>query len=322
MKPLFQIATLSVIVLSSCSSDKQPVIEGKVKREIISLAPKYAGRIDKIYVHEGDMVKTGDTLAFINIPEVEAKKLQAEGALHAASWQYEMAVHGATAEQKEQVTAMYKAAKDQFEFAEKSLSRIRSLYNDSLVAPQAYDEALTKFLMAQAQYEGASAKRQEVMGGLRDEQVQMAMGQKKQAEGAVQEASVVLSERYIIAPRSMTIETISLSEGELALPGYNLFVGYDSQNTWFRFTVTEAHIANFEQGKTYKIALPFENNRTIGAKLVSVNELAKYGNRSSSYPNHEPGEAVYELKLVPEDAADAANLFTNYSVNLTIQKQQ
>ncbi len=319
MKQIYSTILAIALVLSGCTQPQEIKFEGRVKRETISLAPKYAGRIEHIGVQEGDKVQPGDTLALLNIPEVEAKIQQAEGAVHAATWQYKMAVHGATPEQKDQVSAMFNAAKEQFEFAEKSLVRVRNMYNDSLVAPQAYDEALTKYQMAQLQYEAALAKRQEVMGGLRDEQVQMALGQKQQAEGALHEAGIVFSERFIIAPKEMTVETIALHEGELALPGYNIFVGYDAQSTWFRFTINEAHIAKFEQGKTYDIALPFESNRVIKAKLVSVNELAKYGNRSSSYPNYEPGQAVYEIKLLPLNSDEAASLFTNYTVHLTIQ---
>ncbi len=319
MKYTLYIISVIALLLSGCNHPQETIFEGRVKRETISVAPKYAGRIEHLGVQEGDIVQLGDTLAILNIPEVEAKKQQAEGAVHAATWQYQMAVHGATPEQKNQVSAMFNAAKEQFEFAEKSLERVRNMYNDSLVAPQAYDEALTKYLMAQSQYEGALAKREEVMGGLRDEQVQMALGQKQQAEGALKEAKVVFSERFLIAPKEITIETISLHEGELALPGYNIFVGYDAQSTWFRFTVNEAHIAKFKQGKTYEITLPFESNRVIKATLVSVNELAKYGNRSSSYPNYEPGQAVYELKLQPLNPDEASHLFTNYTVNLTIQ---
>lgn len=319
MKQTLYIIFVIALLLGGCKQPQEIIFEGKVKRETISIAPKYAGRMEHIGVQEGDKVQAGDTLALLNIPEVEAKKQQAEGAVHAATWQYKMAVHGATPEQKDQVSAMFNAAKEQYEFAEKSLVRVRNMYNDSLVAPQAYDEALTKYQMAQSQYEAALAKRQEVMGGLRDEQVQMALGQQQQAEGALKEAKVVFSERFIIAPKEMTIETIALREGELALPGYNIFVGYDAQSTWFRFTINEEYISKFEQGKIYDITLPFESNRVIKTKFVSVNELAKYGNRSSSYPNYEPGQAVYELKLLPVNRDEAAHLFTNYTVNLTIQ---
>ncbi|MFT3737622.1 MAG: biotin/lipoyl-binding protein [Breznakibacter sp.] len=309
------IAIAAIAFLASCNHRAEQTFDGKVKRETISLAPKYAGRITKILIKEGDVANQGDTLAILDIPEVEAKKQQAEGALQAATWQYNMAAKGATKEQKEQVEAAYQAAQEQYVLAEKSLARVRNLYNDSLVSPQAYDEVLTKFQLARAQYDAAQAKRQEVLGGVRHEQIQMALGQKHQAEGAVQEASVVMAERFVIAPKQMSIETIALHEGELALPGYNLIIGYDPTTTWFRFTVGESVVNQFKKGETYTVVSTF-GNLTIQAKLTAVNELARYGTRTSSYPNHQPSETVYELKLVPINAAEVGDLFTNFSVEL------
>jgi HlyD family secretion protein len=50
----------------------------------------------------------------------------------------------------------------------------------------------------------------------------MARGQKERAIGALQEAETADQERYIVAPQDMSIETITLNLGELAL-GYTLF---------------------------------------------------------------------------------------------------
>jgi HlyD family secretion protein len=314
------LAFLSLLATSACKQQRNEYFEGKVKRETISLAPKYAGRIIEIRVNESDEVNAGDTLAVLDIPEVNAKMQQAKGALFSATGQYEMALHGATKEQKDQVMAMYKAAKDQYDFAKKSLERVQSLFNDSLVAPQAYDEASTRYNMALAQYQAALAKRQEVEEGTREEQIRMALGQKKQAEGAVNEAEVVLSERFIVAPKQMTIETIALKEGELALPGYNIFVGYEPQSTWFRFTISESLIGKFKRGETYKVELPFGDKETFNCKLIAVNELSKYGNRTTAYPAYELGEAVYELKFVPEETQKASMLFNNATVLLEHKK--
>lgn len=320
MKRVYPIKTTiilaTLLALAACNKPKNAFFEGKVKRETISLAPKYAGRIIEIRVNESDLVKAGDTLAVLDIPEVNAKMQQAQGALYSATGQYEMALHGATKEQKEQVVAMYKAAKDQYDFAKKSLERVQNMFNDSLVSPQAYDEASTRYNMALAQYQAALAKRQEVEGGIRDEQIRMALGQKKQAEGAVQEVTTVLNERFIIAPKEMTIETIALKEGELALPGYNIFVGYEPQTTWFRFTISESLIGKFKRGENYPVHLPFGNNEVFNCKLVAVNELSKYGNRTTAYPAYELGEAVYELKFVPAETQQAALLFNNATVLL------
>jgi HlyD family secretion protein len=307
---------ITCLLVSSCAKGTQEqYFEGKVKREVISLAPKYAGRVVSVKVKEGDVVKKGDTLLILDIPEVEAKISQAEGAVLAAGSQYQMAVNGATKEQKEQVIAMYEAAREQYEFAKKTLSRLKALYTDSLISSQSYDEAYTRFCGAKSQFEAASAKKQEVLGGIRDEQVHMALGQKKQAEGALSEAHTVFAERILIAPRNMTIETISLHEGELALPGYNIVIGYAPETAWFRFTIGESQIQKYTVGQEFEIKYPF-SNEVKKAKLVYINELSKYGNRSSSYPNYEIGEAVYELKMVPTDTSTLGNVYTNATVLL------
>jgi len=308
--------TLFMFLLTSCGNNKHNVLEGKVKRETISLAPKLAGRILKIYVHESQIVHAGDTLALLDIPEIHAKVQQAEGAFFAASSQYEMAKHGATKDQKQQVIAMYKAAKEQFDFAEKSLNRIKNMYNDSLVSPQAYDEVCSKYNMAQSQLDAAEAKKQEITGGLRDEQVRMAQGQRNQAEGAVNEAHTAFKERYMIAPKEMTIETIALHEGELALPGYNIFVGYDLNTTFLRFTVSESNVSKFKADSVYDIILPFKNGEIVKAKLLSIIELAKYAGKTTSYPNYQLGETVYELKYEPTDKELAKKYFNNFTVIL------
>ncbi len=65
---------VAIIALSSCGNDASITpFRGKVKFETISVSSKLAGRIDKVYVEEGQTVKKGDTLALLNIPEVNAK---------------------------------------------------------------------------------------------------------------------------------------------------------------------------------------------------------------------------------------------------------
>lgn len=312
---LITVVSLAALFVSCKSTNKNGVLEGKVKRETLSIAPKIPGRIVEIRVNEGDIAKEGDTLAIIDIPEVEAKLLQAEGAVLSATSQYEMSLNGATKEQVRQAVAMYDAASEQFEFAEKSLQRVKNMFADSLVPAQKYDEAFAKYTGAKAQLEAAEAKKEEVMSGVRNEKIKMAEGQMKQAQGALAEAKVAYNERHIIAPKNMTIETIALNEGELALPGYNIFVGYRMDKVYFRITAKESLIKYFENGKRFKITLPFENIKT-NAKLIAIKQLPAYANRTSSFPDYEIGESLYELKLVPENINDANKLYNNYTVLL------
>ncbi len=308
------IATLIIANLFACSSENNisKHLEGKVKREVVSLAPKVPGRVLKILVEEGANVKKGDTLAIIDIPEVEAKLEQAEGAVLSAQSQYEMALNGATDDQLKQVVSMCEAAEEQYKFAEKSYNRIKNMYEDSLVSAQKYDEVSAKYRAAKAQLNAANAKKAEVMSGVRNEKIHMAEGQLKRAKGALKEANIAYNERFIIAPKLMSIESITLHEGELALPGYNLFTGYDLNKVYFRFTIRESEINKFKKGAEYKVLLPYDK-KEIDTKLSAVKQLAAYANRTSSYPNYQLGEAVYELKLTPKNISEVTELYNNYT---------
>src|SRR5690606_8308403 len=210
-------------------------------------------RIDQILVREGDFVKKGDTLAVLDIPEVEAKKAQAQGAVKSAEAQYSMSVHGATANQLKQLNAKKSALNEQYEFAKKSLKRLEAMVKDSLVPQQQYDEVFAKFQGAQAQLIAVDAEIADVKNGVRLEQQTMALGQQDRALGAWQEVQAAEKERYIISPQDIQIEPVTLKLGELALPGYTLFKGSLQTTTYFRFTIAESDLKNYEKGKTVTI---------------------------------------------------------------------
>src|SRR5699024_2724179 len=111
---------------------------GKIERDPISVVTKVPGTVEEIRVHQGEQVKKGDTLAVLEIPEVEAKKKQAEGAMKSAQAQYQMARKGATEGQLRQLQNKVAGLKEQFEFARKSKDRLEDLLRDSLVSQQKF----------------------------------------------------------------------------------------------------------------------------------------------------------------------------------------
>lgn len=302
------------IVTTSCSEKKlENKLQGKVKKEEQTIAPKVPGRILAVLVKEGDTVNAGDTLAIINVPEIEAKLKQAEGAVVAARAQYEMAKNGATGYEREQISAKLDAAKEQFNLAEKSYKRVEQMMKDSLIPVQKYDEMYEKYSAAKAQLDAVEAMKQDVDHGVRSEKIEMARGDLLRAEGALQEAQTAYNERYLLAPKRMTIESAALKTGELALQGYNIFSGYGLDDAHLRFTVTEKDIAKFKKGGIYRISVP-GTNRQFDARLTAVKQLAGYADISSAFANYELGEGVYELKLVPVAGAEMKDLYSNMTI--------
>ena len=305
---------LAVLVLSSCSNDKEITSQrGKVKFETISVSGKVPGRINKIYVEEGQEVKKGDTLARIDIPEVDAKMKQAEGAVTSAQGQLDMAYNGATTEQLNQIGGKLDAGKAQLKFAEESFKRISKMFQDSLVSRQQYDEVKMKMEMARSQVAALEAQRQEVKNGARKEQIDQAQGQLDRALGSKEEVQSASNEQYLTAPTNMSIETISLSEGELLTPGYVLFNGYETGSVYFRFTIPESEIYNFKVGNSLKLINPYTEEESAG-EIVAIKQLAQYADITSTAPLYDLSEAIYELKVVPVDKKSSDRFFMNSTI--------
>lgn len=317
MKKIITLVAIASLFIGCGKSTKDAQIQGKVEKEQIAVVSKIPGKIIQLFVKEGDLVKKGDTLAILDLPEVDAKKYQAEGAVTSAQAQYNMAVNGATENQIKQLEAKKQGLKEQYEFAQKSIKRLSNMLKDSLVSQQTYDETFAKYQGAQAQYNAVQAELDEAKRGGRIEQQNMALGQKDRAVGALREVETADKERYILAPQDMSIETITLNLGELALPGYTLFKGYITDSIYFRFTVPESQLDLIKKGQEVTVHIPYKKKNLKGI-ITTVKQLGAYGNIATAYPDYEMQESLFEIKITPSNTEEAKDLFTKTTVTLSL----
>lgn len=295
-------------------------LQGKVKRETVSIAPKIAGRVARINVTEGQAVHEGDTLAILDVPELTSKMLQAEGMIESAQGQLDLALHGATSDQVEQIQGQIDLANSQLIYAKQSYKRMKNMFADSLISAQQFDEVKSKYFAAQAQVKTLEAKKTEIAKGTRPETIQSAKGQVERAAGAKKEIIQADKERYLIAPADIIIESITLRQGELATPGYTLINGTVTNSVYFRFTVAESQVQKFTIGTVFAVS-PAYQQKVIASKVVAVKQLPKYADNTSVLPNYKLGESIYELKIVPVDPTNALALFNNSTVLMDVKQQ-
>ena len=191
------------------------------------------------------------------------------------------------------------------------------MLKDSLVSQQTYDETFAKYQGAQAQYNAVQAELNEAKKGGRIEQQTMALGQQDRAVGALQEVETADKERYIIAPQDMSIETITLSLGELAMPGYTLFNGYIADSVYFRFTVAENQLDKIKKGQKILTHIPY-TKKDIKGIVTTVKQLGAYGNIATAYPDYEMQESLFEIKITPLNSKEAKDLITKTTVTISL----
>ena len=145
------VAALIVIILVIAiigyivSKPKPLVIQGEAEASEYRVSGKVPGRIEEMFVKEGQMVHKGDTIAFIDSPEVRAKLIQANAAKSAATAQSNKASNGARSEQIQGAYQLWQQALVQEDVMKKSLDRVQRLYEQKVVAAQKYDETKAKY---------------------------------------------------------------------------------------------------------------------------------------------------------------------------------
>jgi HlyD family secretion protein len=117
----------------------------------------------------------------------------------------------------------------------------------------------------------------------------------------------------------MEIETISLNKGELATAGFALFNGYVPNSTYFRFTIPESKIANYQKNGTVAMKTLY-GNQNFNGKIISVKQLTKYADITTAFPDYNPQEAVYEIKVVPTDNEAVKTILVNSGVVIVDKK--
>lgn len=285
------IAIIAALVLIIKSLGKEEyVITGIVETTEIDVASKIPGRIDSIFVKEGDSVKHGDFLAKLESKEMDAKVEQARGMMEAARAKMQMAQNGARKEEKEATEKLYNQAKYQFEYAQKTWTRFQSLYKDKVISTQERDEVEFKFNAAKEQMEAAKARYDMVMKGARPEEIEAAQSLFHQAENGYNEAVAYHKELCIKAPADGEISKRISDPGEVINSGYPIFTILQPSDSYVVLQIREDKMKDIQKGKIFIGKIP-ALNRT---EEFEVTYIAPMGDFATWKPTNQKGE--FDLK--------------------------
>ncbi len=202
------------------SSDKAQTIfvSGNIEVTTVDVAFKMAGKIEKLLVEEGDLVKEGQLIATLEHQDLLAQKAKAEATLEAAqsrlpvllkniafqeqALQQEIAQAAAGVEAAQsrlrlllsgsrlQEIQMAKAELDRaladLEKRQADMERAKRLYQNQYISAQEWDLARTAYEAALATYQRAQENHALVLAGPRPEEIAQARAQLEQAQATFQ----------------------------------------------------------------------------------------------------------------------------------------
>ena len=296
---------------------KDRYLQGQMEARRVLVAGKVPGRIEKLLVREGQTVKKNALVAVINSPEIEAKKMQAQGALGAAKAQANKAKNGARSEDVKALKAMAARAQDAANLAKNTYERVQKLYNEGVLPLQKRDEAETQMKASQGAADAARAQYEMALAGARDEDKEAAEALVKQAEGANAEVNAYLEETKIKSPIAGEVTLKVVEEGEVVGAGMPVIAVTDLKDAWAVFHLREDFLKNVTKGKTFVLPVPALN----AAVEMEVSYIAPVGDYATWKSSKESGGfdlKTFEVRLRP--TVEVENLRPGMSVLFPLEQ--
>lgn len=291
-----------VAVIGAVALKPEPeLLCGEVAAREYRVANKVPGRIEEVYVAEGDMVSEGDTLAYVYSPEVSAKMEQAKAARSAASAQSMKAQNGAREQQIAAAYEMWQKAQVGVNIAKKSFDRVQSLYEKKVISAQKHDEAEAQYQAAIATANAAKSQYDLACAGAQEEDKLAANALVAKANGAIMEVNSYINERYLIAPASGEVTDIFPNKGDLVGTGTPVMNILDMGDVWLTFSVREDLLKGLAVGTEVQVQIPALGEQTYSAKVTYMKAMASYATWRATKTNGQYDVKSFDLKLVPQE---------------------
>lgn len=281
------------------SRQKGMTVQGEAEATEYRVSGKVPGRVETLFVKEGDKVCKGDTVVFINSPEVQAKMAQAQAVRSAASAQNNKARNGARKEQIAGAYEVWQSALVQKEVMRKSFERMQTLYEKKVVPAQKYDEVKAKYDASVAQAAAAESQYNMAVAGAREEDRQAAAALLAQADGAVREVDGYMNELYLVSPADGIISAIFPHAGELVGTGAPIMTVTDLSDMWFTFNIREDYLEGMKIGNTLNLEIPALGGQKCTAKVTYMAVRDSYATWKATKEIGQYDAKTFEVRAVP-----------------------
>ena len=292
------VIVVAVIGFVCFGNNYDNVIQGEVEVSEYRVSSKLPGRIAEICVTEGDFVHKGDTLAILDVPEVEAQKRAAEATQDAAKAVSDMADNGARKEQIQAAYQLWQQAVAASDIAEKTYKRLQNLYNEGVISAQKRDEAFAAYKATQAQVLAAKSQYDMAKSGARNEERKAASDQANAAKNATDVVKSLLRETVQIATADGEVSEIFPKVGELVGLGSPIMSISEMNDMWGTFNIREDQLNGMKVGDTFKAYCP-AFDKEIEMKVYHIKDQGSFAVWKATKTNGQYDIKTFEVKARP-----------------------
>lgn len=234
-------ALLALASIAGCNRHSDAV-SGTIEVDEVHVASRSAGRVEKIFAWEGDMLKAGAPIV-----QLEASELKARRDLAAA--QINTAQHDVEAQNA------------QLEFLRAEARRQQDLLKRNTVSPSEAERAVS------------AAKAQEM-------NIAAARARVEQALAQLADMDAQINEMKIVAPADSILEILSVKVGDVLPANREVATLILPDRLWVRVYVPELWLGSIKLNETVRVRVDSHPSRDFSGVVEQVNRKAEFTPRN------------------------------------------
>lgn len=274
-------------------------IEGQVEGTTVRVSGKLAGRVENIYVREGDTVRAGDTLVHIHSAVVEAQLAQAEAMREVSAAQNRKVDAGTRVQIVNAAADMLAQAEAAVTITQRTYERMERLFTEGVVTEQKRDEARAAYDAAVAARNAADSQLSLARAGAQSEDRQSAAALVDAASSTVDQVQALLADSYLTAPCDGTIDQVFPEPGELVAMGAPIVNVLRTDDRWVTFNVREELLTDLPMGKRFNVMIPAIGNEDIEVEVYFIRDMGTYATWRSTKPTGSYDSRTFQIKARP-----------------------
>ncbi|MCL2640238.1 MAG: efflux RND transporter periplasmic adaptor subunit [Phycisphaerales bacterium] len=244
--------TALAIYYAATRPTKSITLTGIVTTDSVIANAQIQGRLDRLYVQQGDIVKANQLLATIQPAQWQADMSFYENSQRQAETQVSQAAANLAA-----ATAQVKEAESDLERDRLTFEREAIAFKEKVESPQAYDQARTAYDAQKAHVE--TLRKQEAAAKAA---VEATTHQLAAAAAQKDKAKVQLAYTEIRSPVDAIVDVRASMQGEVVNPGQAIVTLINPDDLWVRADVEETYIDQIRLGDKLQVKLPSGRTRT------------------------------------------------------------
>jgi len=206
--PLFALGIAAILVTTlACSHNatKDVTADGTVELTQVDVAPFVSGRVVRVTVDEGAVVRRGDTLVVLAQSALPADIEQRRARVSSAEARLRDLQAGARPAEIEKAQADLRSVTAEADRAERERARLEPLSAAATISRSQYDAAVTAARAAAARRDAAAEALRLLREGARPEQVSGARAELATARGALAAGEATQGDLVLTAPMDATV---------------------------------------------------------------------------------------------------------------------